>query len=66
MQALRCAVPYELEGMLRREVALAGVALLQVDHGSLVEFHLSLPEAQAASFRQRVDDSGQGRIAWIA
>ena len=57
-------VAYELEGMLRREAALAGGALLHCRSSSMVRFHLSLPQAQAMSFRSRFDDLTQGRVTW--
>jgi uncharacterized YigZ family protein len=66
MQALRAVVAYDLEGMVRREAALAGATLLQVAHGSLVEFQLSLPQGQAARFVERIDELSQGRVGWRA
>jgi len=64
MQDLRCEVAYELEGVVRREAALAGVTLLAVEHSSTVRFRLRLPQAQAMSFRSRLDDLTQGRVTW--
>lgn len=64
MAVLRCEVPYALEGLLRREIDAAGAELLAVEHGSLVALQWRLPEAQAAAFVQRVNDSGQGRVGW--
>ena len=61
---LQCAVPYALEGLLRREIAAAGATLGQVRHESLVHFTLSLPEPEAAGFIARIDDAAQGRVAW--
>ena len=66
MATLHCLVPYALEGLLRREIAAAGAELLQVQHGSLVALHLSLPQAQASAFVQRINDQGQGRVGWPA
>ena len=65
-QDLRCEVAYDLEGLVRREAALAQVDLLDVGHGSLVRFHLRLPQALEQSFRSRLDDLAQGRISWLA
>jgi uncharacterized YigZ family protein len=65
LQVLRCAVPYALEGLLRRELEAAGAALLEVRHASLVELQFSLPETQAKAFAKRIDDAGQGRIGWM-
>ena len=65
MKTLQCQVPYALEGMIRREVEAAGAQLLDVQHGSLVSVQLRLPEVQAPAFVQRINDHGQGRVAWV-
>ncbi|MBB6558386.1 putative YigZ family protein [Acidovorax soli] len=65
MATLQCAVPYALEGLLRREVEAAGADLLDVQHGSLVTLQIRLPEAQSAGFVQRINDQGQGRVGWM-
>ena len=65
MKTLQCQVPYALEGMIRREVEAAGAQLLDVEHGSLVSLQLRLPEVQAPAFVQRINDHGQGRVAWV-
>ncbi len=44
MSMLHCAVPYALEGLLRRETDMAGATLQQVSHGGRVELTLSLPD----------------------
>jgi putative IMPACT (imprinted ancient) family translation regulator len=64
MQDLICEVAYDLEGIVRREAALADVALLEVAHAAQVRFHLRLPQASAPSFRRRLQDLAQGRINW--
>jgi uncharacterized YigZ family protein len=64
MTTLQCVVPYALEGLLRREVNAAGVQLLTVQHGSLVTLQLRLPETQASTFVQHINDQGQGRVGW--
>ena len=61
MQRLAFAVPYELEGVVRREAATAGATLLAVKHGSLVEFELELAQDAAASFAALVDERSSGR-----
>ncbi|MGD9774527.1 IMPACT family protein [Diaphorobacter sp.] len=66
MCTLHCQVPYALEGLVRREVELAGATLIGVHHGTLVQLQIRLPEAQAAAFEQRLNDSGQGRVGWVA
>ncbi|RQO59866.1 IMPACT family protein [Paucibacter sp. KBW04] len=65
LQSLRCTLPYAFEGLLRRELEAAGAQLLEVQHGSQVEAMFSLPESAAASLVARLNESGQGRIAWL-
>ena len=64
MKTLQCHVPYALEGLLRREIEAAGAELINVQHGTLVTLQLRLPEAQAAAFVLRINNSGQGRVGW--
>ena len=64
MTLLQCHVPYALEGLLRREIDAAGAELTGVQHGTLVTLQLRLPQAQAADFVQRINNSGQGRVGW--
>jgi uncharacterized YigZ family protein len=64
MKTLQCHVPYALEGLLRREIEAAGAELINVQHGTLVTLQLRLPEAQAATFVLRINNSGQGRVGW--
>ena len=66
LATLRCAVPYALEGLLRRELDAAGASLLAVIHGEAVELCFSLPEEAAAVLQARLGEAGQGRIAWLA
>jgi len=61
---LHCAVPYALEGLVRRELASVGATLNDVRHESLVRFSFSLPEPSADAFMARLDDATQGRAAW--
>ncbi|MEK7344167.1 MAG: YigZ family protein [Pseudomonadota bacterium] len=62
---LACSVPYALEGLVRRELELAGASLLDVQHGSVVRLRFALPEPQAVVLVQRLNDSGQGKLAWL-
>ncbi|WP_228895203.1 YigZ family protein [Acidovorax sp. Leaf73] len=64
MKTLQCHVPYALEGLLRREIEAAGAELINVQHGTLVTLQWRLPEAQAAAFVLRINNSGQGRVGW--
>ncbi len=64
LSTLRCAVPYALEGLLRRELDAAGASLLSVTHGEAVELCFSLPADAAAMLQARLGEAGQGRIVW--
>jgi uncharacterized YigZ family protein len=63
--ALRCSVPYALEGLLRRELQQAGAALADVAHGDAVAFTFSVPEDQAISLTARLNEAGQGALLWL-
>jgi uncharacterized YigZ family protein len=65
MRMLHCTVPYAFEGFLRRQIEQAGATLLDVEHGSLVTLHLSLPDADADRFVDGVNEAGQGRVDWL-
>jgi uncharacterized YigZ family protein len=65
-RSLCCAVPYALEGLVRREIVAAGGVLEEVRHGTLVQFRLSLATSQAEAFMARLDDAAQGRVDWRA
>ncbi|WP_313570023.1 IMPACT family protein [Comamonas terrigena] len=65
MALLQCEVPYAMEGWLRREIALAGAELLQVQHGSMVAAQWTLPESAATALVERLNDLGQGRLGWL-
>jgi uncharacterized YigZ family protein len=63
---LQCTVPYALEGLVRREIAaVSGARLIEVRHGDNVDFTFTLPEPDAGAFIARLDDSAQGRAAWL-
>lgn len=62
---LRCSLPYSLEGLARRELQLAGARDLEAAHGNVVELGFTLPEDAAAALRQRLDEAGQGALAWL-
>lgn len=64
MQALVCEVPYALEGLVRRELVVAGAALVAVRHGSQVEFDFSVLQTDAARLVDRLSNATQGRIGW--
>jgi uncharacterized YigZ family protein len=62
---LRCALAYPLEGLVRRELALADAELEQVEHGDEVLFTFHLPDDKADAFTARLNEATSGRIAWI-
>jgi uncharacterized YigZ family protein len=65
MQALKCAVPYPLEGRVRRELDAAGATLGGVQHGERVELAFTLPADAAPALVARLNDAGSGQVDWI-
>ncbi len=63
---LRCALPYALEGWLRRALEQHVGALLDMSHGSEVVATFRLPEPQVAVFQAALNDASQGRARWLA
>ena len=63
---LCCAVPYAMEGWLRRELQHAAAVLLQAGHGQAVSLTFRLPQSDAPALVQRINDAGQGAVAWEA
>jgi uncharacterized YigZ family protein len=65
MLSLRCAVPYALEGLVRRELQQAGAALGEVGHGDEVVFSFAIAQDDAAALTARLNESGQGLLRWL-
>jgi putative IMPACT (imprinted ancient) family translation regulator len=65
VRPLRCAVPYALEGHLRRALDKHGAQLLDVQHGSVVEARFTVAETTAVTLMAALDNMGQGRLAWM-
>lgn len=65
LSQLRCQVPYPLEGLLRRELELAGATLDEVSHADQVGFTFSLPQDKADALVARLNEAGNGRVAWL-
>lgn len=65
LRHLICAVPYAMEGMIRREIEMAGASLDNVAHSDDVRFELSLADTAAIPFITRLNEAGHGRILWI-
>ncbi|PLX77583.1 MAG: IMPACT family protein [Azoarcus sp.] len=66
VRTFQCAVPYALEGLLRRELEAARGQLQCVKHGAQVTFVFSLEESSATALVDRLDEAGKGHIAWCA
>ena len=66
LRYLVCTAPYAMEGLLRREMELAGATLDNVSHADEVKFEFSLPENAAAALIARLNEAGHGRIGWIS
>lgn len=62
---LRCAVPYALEGVLRRELQAAHAALGDVKHGDAVEFEFTVTESALQALTARLNEAGQGALLWV-
>lgn len=65
LQALACSVPYPMEGLLRRELDAAGAKLQEVTHDSVVTARFTLAQPDAPALVARLNELGQGRLAWI-
>ena len=62
---LACALPYAMEGWLRRELELAQATLGEVVHGEQVRVAFSLSEARAADLVSRLNEAGHGKLVWL-
>jgi uncharacterized YigZ family protein len=63
---LRCALPYALEGWLRRALDHAAGTLLDVAHSSEVVATWRLPTSEVVAFRAALNDASQGQARWLA
>ena len=63
--ALRCAVPYSMEGLVRREVLQAGAVLGEVTHGDAVDISFAVDEETAPALMARLNEAGQGALRWL-
>lgn len=62
---LRCALPYALEGLLRREIEAVGASLTSIEHGEQVNCVFLLAESDAPALIARLNEAGQGRVVWL-
>jgi uncharacterized YigZ family protein len=65
MRTIRCAVPYAMEGMVRRELEGAGATLGDVVHGDEVAFAFAIGEGAADAIIARLSEAGHGRLRWL-
>jgi uncharacterized YigZ family protein len=65
MLTLRCAVPYALEGMVRRELQQAGAQLGKVSHGDAVQFEFTATQPAVLTLTARLNEAGQGALRWM-
>jgi uncharacterized YigZ family protein len=63
--ALRCAVPYSMEGLVRREVLQAGAVLGEVAHGDAVDISFAADQETAPALMARLNEAGQGSLRWL-
>ncbi|GBG03221.1 hypothetical protein AZSI13_25480 [Azospira sp. I13] len=61
---LHCAVPYALEGLVRRELEQHGATLEAVQHDDAVTMAFSLPESGSAALVAHLNEAGGGRVQW--
>ncbi|WP_048441313.1 YigZ family protein [Caenimonas sp. SL110] len=63
--ALKCAVPYSMEGLVRRELKLAGADLKAVSHDDTVVFDFMLDGTAMQALVVRLNEAGQGELKWL-
>ena len=61
----QCAVPYALEGWMRRQLEQSAAVLLAVEHQSQVKMQWQIAEDAMQSLTARINEAGQGRVAWL-
>jgi uncharacterized YigZ family protein len=62
---LRCTLPYALEGLVRRELELAGAMLADVQHAADVAMTFTIPQDAATELVAGLNEAGHGHIAWL-
>lgn len=62
---LRCAVPYSMEGLLRRLLQQQGAQLQGVVHGDAVELSFVIAEPAAPELQRVLNETGQGQLRWL-
>ena len=65
LTTLRCALPYALEGLLRRELEQAGAVLDEAIHAADVSMRFTLTQRAADRLVARLNEAGHGAILWL-
>ena len=61
----QCAVPYALEGWMRRQLEQSAAVLLAVEHQTQAKMQWQIAEDAMQSLAARINEAGQGRVAWL-
>ena len=61
----QCAVPYAMEGWIRRQLEQSAAVLLAVEHQTQVKMQWQIAEDAMQSLAARINEAGQGRVAWL-
>ena len=61
----QCAVPYAMEGWMRRQLEQSAAVLLAVEHQTQVKMQWQIAEDALQSLAARINEAGQGRVAWL-
>ena len=61
----QCAVPYALEGWMRRQLEQSAAVLLAVEHQTQLKMQWQIAEDAMQSLAARINEAGQGRVAWL-
>ncbi|CAM8622788.1 COG1739 Uncharacterized conserved protein [Comamonadaceae bacterium] len=64
-QALLCALPYPLEGRVRRELEAAGAVLGAVQHNVRVTMAFTVPADAVFGLMTRLNEAGGGQLEWL-
>ena len=59
------AVPYVMEGWMRRQLEQSAAVLLAVEHQTQVKMQWQIAEDAMQSLAARINEAGQGRVAWL-
>lgn len=62
---LRCVFPYAQEGLVRRELELAGARMGDIVHAAHVEIAFTLAADSATALVARLNEAGHGHIQWL-